>query len=179
MDDHLRKLVFSHKKKFKIDGSDSFKYFRYDLWKKQRSIVSCQSGDGSVTIWACSSYYGKSRVAFLNSRQNSMAYCNTLQNYLLEFGALNHGNICLFQQHNSPIHFYAPTRQWFSDYSIDIISWLARYPDPNIAESNWDVLIRALYSNGTQYGRNESAKRAILHEKSLLEDVLLQKLCSQ
>lgn len=85
----MEKLAFSDEKTFTLDGSDGFEYFWHDLRKEPMSIVSCQSGAAFDMIRACFSFHGKRRIAFLDGRQNSFAYDNTLQTYLLEFGDLN------------------------------------------------------------------------------------------
>lgn len=86
-------------------------------------------------IWACFSYFGKSSIAFLNGCQSSVDYCNTLQNSLWEFTALNHGVDWQFQQGGVPIHVSRMVKMWFNERIIDVIDWPAKSLDLNRIEN--------------------------------------------
>ncbi|GBL79290.1 hypothetical protein AVEN_92503-1 [Araneus ventricosus] len=78
-------LSFSVMKKWNLDGPGGNIKYWHDLRKEPRSFFSRQSGGGSVMVWAAFSFNGQVGLAFLDGRQNSPKYIETLKNHLMPF----------------------------------------------------------------------------------------------
>ncbi|GBM62774.1 hypothetical protein AVEN_41504-1 [Araneus ventricosus] len=78
-------LSFPVMKKWNLyEPEGNIKYW-HDLRKEPRSFLSRQSAGGSVMVWAAFSFYGQVGLAFLDDRQNSPKYIETLENHLMAF----------------------------------------------------------------------------------------------
>ncbi|GBL79384.1 Transposable element Tc3 transposase [Araneus ventricosus] len=75
-------VLFSDEEKCNLDGPDRNKKYWHDLRKEPRSLFSRQSGGGSVMVWAAFNFNGQVGLAFLDDRQNSPKYIETLENQL-------------------------------------------------------------------------------------------------
>ncbi|GBL97612.1 hypothetical protein AVEN_49127-1 [Araneus ventricosus] len=62
----------------------NIKYW-HDLRKEPRSFVSRQSGGGYMMVWAAFGFNSQVGLAFLDGRQNSPKYIETLENHLMPF----------------------------------------------------------------------------------------------
>ncbi|GBN16406.1 hypothetical protein AVEN_207392-1 [Araneus ventricosus] len=80
--------VIVMKKKWNLGGPDGNIKYWHDLRKEPRSVFSRQSGDGSVMVWAAFSFNGQVGLAFLDGRQNSPKYIETLENHLMPFAEI-------------------------------------------------------------------------------------------
>lgn len=168
-DSERRRSIFLNEKKCNLNRLDGLHFYWHDLRKEENVLSRRQHSEGSVTIWAYFSFYGRSILVFLSGRHNSVSYCNTLQNHLLKFAALNHGIDWSFQQDNAPVNVSQLTNDWFCDKNISNIDWPVKYPDLNAIENIWGILARRLYSSGKQYTVIPSLKAAIQDEwKKLL-----------
>ncbi|GBM42734.1 hypothetical protein AVEN_103147-1 [Araneus ventricosus] len=71
------------KKKWNLDGSEGNIKYWHALRKESRSFFSRKSGGGSVIVWVAFGFNGQVGWAFLNGRQNSPKYIETLENHLM------------------------------------------------------------------------------------------------
>ncbi|GBM46391.1 Transposable element Tc3 transposase [Araneus ventricosus] len=78
-------ILFSDERKWKLDGPDGNIKYWHDLRKQPGSFFSRQNGGGSVMVWAAFSFNGQVGLAFLDGRQNSPKYIETLENHLMPF----------------------------------------------------------------------------------------------
>ncbi|GBN02738.1 hypothetical protein AVEN_50972-1 [Araneus ventricosus] len=78
-------LLFSDGKKWNLDGPDGNVKYCHDLRREPRKFFSSQSGGGSVMVWAAFGFNGQVSLAFLDGRQNSPKYIETLENHLMPF----------------------------------------------------------------------------------------------
>ncbi|GBO36854.1 hypothetical protein AVEN_164640-1 [Araneus ventricosus] len=75
-------VLFSDEEKYNLDGPDGNIKYWHDLRKEPRSFFSRQSGGGFVMVWAAFNFNGQVGLAFLDGRQNSPKYIETLENQL-------------------------------------------------------------------------------------------------
>ncbi|GBL94113.1 Transposable element Tc3 transposase [Araneus ventricosus] len=78
-------ILFSDERKWNLDGPDGNIKYWHDLRKEPGSFFSRQNGSGSVMVWAAFIFNGKVGLAFLDGRQNSPKYIETLENHLMPF----------------------------------------------------------------------------------------------
>ncbi|GBN02144.1 hypothetical protein AVEN_44344-1 [Araneus ventricosus] len=83
-DKWMAALFSDEKNGTSMDPTGNIKYW-HDLRKEHRSFFSRQSGGGSVMVWAAFSFSGQVGLAFLDGRQNSPKYIETLENHLMPF----------------------------------------------------------------------------------------------
>ncbi|KAL3664450.1 hypothetical protein V7S43_019072 [Phytophthora oleae] len=102
------RVIFSDEKKFNLDGPDGYQYYWHDVRADLELYSKRVSGGGSVMAWAGMNTYGKTDIAFLEGRQDSKCYTDTLDGYLAPFLQNlreNHGiPDPIFQQDNASIH---------------------------------------------------------------------------
>ncbi|GMF43390.1 unnamed protein product [Phytophthora fragariaefolia] len=157
-------VVFSDEKKNNLDGPDGLQSYWYDLRCEKETYFSRQNGGGSVVVWGGFSSRGKTELAFLDGRQNSFNYQETLTDYLLPFGEAYHAGSFIFQHDNASIHASKSTKAFLKSCKIDVLDWPALSPDLNPIENVWGILARAVYRGGKQYMTVDELKSAILRE---------------
>lgn len=168
---HLNKLdefkltIYTDEKKFNLDGPDGCQYYWHDL-RNEREKYSCNvAGGGSVMIWGGFSYYGKSEIAFLEGRQNSAKYVQTLKQYLVpaieELKRQSGRSLALFQQDNASVHSSGESMEFIKTLDAETAKWPAKSPDLNPIENVWGVLARSVYANGRQFSTRAELKREI------------------
>jgi hypothetical protein len=146
-----RTVIFSDEKKFNLDGPDGCQYYWQDLRREPQYFSKRVQGGGSLMIWAAFSYQGKTKLAIMRGRQDSAAYQQVLQEYLVPCTRILGLNRGLFQQDNAPIHSSASTTTWFTNKGIHLLPWPSRSPDLNPIENIWGYLVRRVYASGKQY----------------------------
>ena len=82
-----KKVIFSHEKKFNLDGPDSLAYYWNDIRREKQFFEKRQQGEESVMIWGAISYYRVGELAILDGNQDSGRYYKTLQENILSFAA--------------------------------------------------------------------------------------------
>ena len=156
-----RRVIFSDEKKFNLDGPDGFAHCWHDLRKEPQYFSKRQQGGGTVTIWAGIAYNGVLNIAVWNSKMNSEKYCQVLANCLLSFASEECLENRIFQQDNALCHKRKYTMDFLSDNYVGTLPCPARYPDINIIENMWGILVRDVYKDCRQFGSKEELKRAI------------------
>lgn len=156
-------VVFSDEKKFNLDGPDGFKFYWRDLRKDPELFSRRQHGGGSVMVWGAFSSRGQTTIPWLDGRQNSKDYQETLKEHLLPFTGVAHPDRFVFQQDGASIHRSRSTLTWLNDHNITVLDWPSRSPDLNPIENVWGRLARAVYDNGKQYQSVEELQQAIAH----------------
>ncbi|GMG17177.1 unnamed protein product [Phytophthora fragariaefolia] len=163
-----RRVIFSDKKKFNLDGPDGYQYYWHDVRTDTELCSKRVSGGGSVMVWAGMSANGKTDIAFLEGRQDSACYTQTLDNYLAPFtenlrenhDIRNH----IFQQDNASIHESRITKAHIESMGIKKLMWPAKSPDLNPIEnsalgSNLSILL--LVCVGIYYWRTKQKENCI------------------
>lgn len=158
-------VVISDEKKFNLDGPDGCQYYWHDRRLPPEMYSKRVAGGGSVMVWAAISAVGKSKIVFLEGRQNATSYIGTLasalQPFLAEIQPKLHGAEPVFQQDGASIHTAKVVEKWFATQHINTVDWPAKSPDLSPIENVWGDLALRVYDNGTQYSTREDLKRAI------------------
>ncbi|GBO35126.1 Transposable element Tc3 transposase [Araneus ventricosus] len=141
-------LSFSVIKKLKIDGPDGNIKYWHDLWKETRSVFSRQNGGGSVMVWTAFGFSGQVALAFLDGRQNSPKYIETLENRLMPFAENIGGRNWEYQHYNAPIHTSNATKNYLNSKNVTVIEGPQTSPDLNPIENVWGIMSRKVYENG-------------------------------
>lgn len=170
------KVIFSDEKKFNLDGPDGFKHYWYDLRTDPKLFSTRQNGGGSVMIWGGFSARWKTQLVILNGLQDSSKYLKTLQNTLLPFTAVNHGDDYIFQQDNAPIHTSRVTKEWFTSQNMSVFDWPSKSPNLNPIENLSGVFARKVYGGGKQYSDKVELQQCVLDEWQKIELGLLKSL---
>lgn len=170
------RIIFSDEKKFNLDGPDGLQYYWHDLRCEKETYFSRQNGGGSVMVWGGFSSQGKTELAFLVGRQNSIDYQETLTNYLLPFGEAFHAGSYVFQHDNASIHASKSTQDFLKSCDVSVLDWPALSPDLNPIENVWGMLVRDVYRGGKQYFTVDELKTAILEAWEKVELSRLQDL---
>lgn len=171
-----RKIIFSDEKKFNLDGPDGYQFHWHDMRREPEYFSKRAFGGGSLMVWAAIGYNGKTELVFINGKQNSIKYKETLIKYLIPFTTQITGDEWVFQQDNCPFHVSNYMKQWFIDENIDVIDWPALSPDLNIIENLWSELTRRVYANGRQFATVEDLRRVLIEEWEGIPKVYVQKL---
>lgn len=169
-------VTWSDEKKFNLDGPDGFAYHWHDLRKEKLVFSKRHSGGGSLMIWGCFNFHGKSRLAFVSKNQNQFEYQRHLRDNLLPFLDEFGGADPIFQQDNCRCHVARTTLQWFVDRNIQVMTWPAYSPDLNPIENLWGILTRRVYEGGRQYNSIDELKNAVIHCWEEIEKDTLEKL---
>ena len=75
-------VIFSDEKKLNLDGPDGYKYYWHDVRGPQKHFFIRNFGGASVMVWTAISSRGSSELVFLEGKQNSLKYVETLVRYL-------------------------------------------------------------------------------------------------
>ena len=118
-------------------------------------------GGGSVMVWAAITSRGSSELVFLEGKQNSLKYVETLDQYLFPLCDKFGDDTVIFQHDNAPLYTSRLTKTFLQERNLKVLKWPARSPDLNPIENVWGLLAREVYSNGKQYFRVQELKDAL------------------
>jgi hypothetical protein len=127
-------------------------------------------------IWGAFSAHGKAELSVLRGKQDSVAYCYTIETYLLPFANYHYGDQFIYQQDNASIHSFKFTRDMFTDHRVEEMDWPSRSPDLNRMENQWSKLVRIFYAEGKQYNSANELKNAIFDAWNSISLTYLQTL---
>ncbi|GBM00398.1 Transposable element Tc3 transposase [Araneus ventricosus] len=154
-------VLFSDEKIWNLDGPDGNRKYWHDLRKEHRSCFSRQSGGGSVMVWAAFGFNCQEGLAFLDGRQTSPKYIETLENHLMPFAENIRGRNWEYQHNNAPIHTSNATKNYLNSKNVTVLEWPPMIPDLKPIENVWGIMSRKVYENGGQFYSVNSLKTAI------------------
>lgn len=169
-------VIWSDEKKFNLDGPDGFAYYWHDLRKDYKDFSKRHTGGGSLMIWGCFNFYGKSSLAIISGKLNQWQYQQHLTNHLLPFLNDFGGDKPVFQQDNCRCHITHSALQWLRERKIPVMSWPPYSPDLNPIENIWGILARRVYAGGKQFNTIAELQAAVIHCWEGIEENLLQNL---
>lgn len=106
-------------------------------------------------LWAAFGYNGKSELARVPTKCDSVGYQNILKANLVKQGCIMSGRGWIFQQDNAPIHSSKSTKEYLASRNIRTLDWPARSPDLNPMENLWAELSRRVYAKNHRYSTIE------------------------
>ena len=129
-------------------------------------------------VWGGFSAAGKTSLALLTGRQNSINYQETLRVHLLPFTNRIMNGAFVFQHDNASIHASASTRAFMTDSNVAVLPWPSLSPDLNPIENLWGDMVRIIYAGGMQYEDLPELRVAILRAWDEIPVTRLLKLVS-
>ena len=124
-------------------------------------------------VWAAISSRGSSELVFLEGKQNSLKYVETLDKYLFPLCDKFEDDAVIFQNDNAPLLTSRLTKTFLQKKNLKVLKWPAHSPDLNPIENVWGLLAGEIYSKGKQYFSVQELKDALnkawkkLDEKNL------------
>ncbi|GBN93231.1 hypothetical protein AVEN_265260-1 [Araneus ventricosus] len=119
--------------------------------KSTSSFFSRESGGGSVMMWAAFGFNGNVGLAFLNGRQNSPKYIETLENHLMPFAENIGGRNWEYQHDNAPIHTSNATKNYLNSKNVTVLEWPPMSLEIKPIQNVWCIMSRKVYENGGQF----------------------------
>ncbi|GBM70080.1 Transposable element Tc3 transposase [Araneus ventricosus] len=127
-------------------------------------------------VWAAFGFNGQVDLAFLDGRQNSPKYKETLENHLIPFAENIVGRNWEYQHDNAPTHTSSATKNYLNSKNVTVLERPPMSPDPNPIENVWGIMSRKVYENGGQFYSVNALKTAIENAWYNLEPEILQTL---
>lgn len=143
--------MFSDEKWFNLDGPDGCHYFWHDLCSECKVLRRRHTGSGFVMVWVAFSYFGLSNLTFITKIMDFFVYCGVLDDHLLDFAAVNHGENFAFQLDNAAVHRSRYTLSCLTARNIEVMQWPSRSSYLNLIENIWGLFPRKVYGSGKQY----------------------------
>ncbi|GBM14789.1 Transposable element Tc3 transposase [Araneus ventricosus] len=127
-------------------------------------------------VWAAFGFNGQVGLAFLDGRQNSPKYIETLENHLMPFAENVGGRNWEYQHDNAPTHTSSARKNYLNSKNITVLERLPVSPDLNPIENMWGFMSRKVYENGEQFYSVNALKTSIECAWYNLEPEILQTL---
>ncbi|GBM06396.1 Transposable element Tc3 transposase [Araneus ventricosus] len=112
-------------------------------------------------VWAAFSFSGQVGLAFLDGRQNSPKYIETLEDHLMPFAENIGGRNWQYQQDDAPIHYSNATKNYLNSKNVAVLEWPPMSPDLNPIKNVWRNMSRKVYENGRQFYSMNALNTAI------------------
>ncbi|GBM18419.1 Transposable element Tc3 transposase [Araneus ventricosus] len=112
-------------------------------------------------VFAAFDFNSQMGLAFLDGRQNSPKYIETLENHLMPFAGNIGGRNREYQRDNAPIHTFNATRSYLNSKNATVLERPPMSPDLNPIENVWGIMSRKVYENGGQFYSVNALKTAI------------------
>ncbi|GBO06314.1 Transposable element Tc3 transposase [Araneus ventricosus] len=112
-------------------------------------------------MWAAFGFKGQVGLAFLDGRQNSPKYIETLENHLMPFAENIGGRNCEYEHDNAPTHTSSATKNYLNSKNVTVLEWPPMSPDLNPIENVWGIMSRKVYENGGQFYSVNALKTSI------------------
>ncbi|GBM74221.1 Transposable element Tc3 transposase [Araneus ventricosus] len=169
-------VLLSDEKKWNLDGPDGNIKYWHDLRIEPRKFFSRQSGGGSVMVWATFDFNGQVGLAFLDGRQNSPKYIETLEKHLMPFAESIGRRNSQCEYDNAPTHTSSATKNYLNSKNVTVLEWPPMSPDLNQIENVWGIMSRKAFGNGGQFYSVNALKISIESAWYNLEPEILQTL---
>ncbi|GBL92972.1 hypothetical protein AVEN_54617-1 [Araneus ventricosus] len=83
-------------------------------------------------VWAAFGFNGQVGLAFLDGRQNSPKYLESLENHLIPFAVNIGGRNWEYQHYNASIHTSNATKNYLNSKTVTALEWPPMSPDPQL-----------------------------------------------
>lgn len=168
-----KRAVFTHEKRFCLDGSDGLAYFSSYKRLKRSEFSKHQRGGGGSMVWTGIFRKGKTPLVFVKNNIDAAGYNAILNDVYQPFVEQYFPSGCVFQQYGAPARTAKRMQECYMDEGMPVLSWPARSQDMNVIENCSGLIVRALYHGGRQFDTIEDLKEALIMEweKRPLEEV--------
>ena len=173
-------VIFSDESKFELFGEK-----RVIVWRKPGEELhedclqgTVKFGGGSVMVWGCVWYSGRSTLSIIEGRLNALEYNRLLEENLLPL--YDRGDLTreanIFQEDNAPCHKAKSAVEWKKQNGITVLPWPAQSPDMNPIEHVWNRMDYLLRKINPRPKNVEQVKNALVYIWGTIEQSYIQKI---
>lgn len=174
---YWKRVLFSVKKKFNLDGPDGYRCYWQDLRREPEVHSKRVSGGGSVMVWGGINWYGKTELVIFEGRQDSTKHQTTLRTALVPYMSKlvleTRVRKPIFQHDNASIQASRSTETFLSKETLTMMDWPTKSPDLNPIENVWGHLSRFVYAGGRQLDSREQLRKEIVLSWTQLEQTCI------
>ncbi|GBN02094.1 Transposable element Tc3 transposase [Araneus ventricosus] len=127
-------------------------------------------------VRAAFGFNGQVDLAFLDGRQSSPKYIETLQNHRMPFAENIRERNWEYQHDNAPTHTFSATKNYLNSKNVTVLEWPPISPDQSPIENVWGFMQRKVYENRGKFYSVNALKTAIESAWYNLEPDILQTL---